>query len=142
MNKLYIKNLDQNLFYKKCYTYFNKITENIFVSIYSDNGIYKVENNTLYKINFKNHDIKKIFIQGKEIWIDLSQSYYYNIFSQLPNNYNFIQQKLIKYKSDNFKDYYFCILFEEDNIIDTYIEFKDSINSSNQQFIISSFLSL
>ena len=79
MNKLYIKNLDQNLFYKKCYTYFNKITENIFVSIYSDNGIYKVENNTLYKINFKNHDIKKIFIQGKEIWIDLSQSYYYNI---------------------------------------------------------------
>ena len=142
MNKLYIKNLDQNLFYKKCYTYFNKITENIFVSIYSDNGIYKVENNSLYKINFKNHDIKKIFIQGKEIWIDLSQSYYYNIFSQLPNNYNFIQQKLIKYKSDNFKDYYFCILFEEDNIIDTYIEFKDSINSSNQQFIISSFLSL
>ena len=142
MNKLYIKNLDQNLFYKKCYSYFNKITENIFVSIYSDNGIYKVENNTLYKINFKKHDIKKIFIQDKEIWIDLSQSYYNNIFSQLPNNYNFIQQKLIKYKSDNFKDYYFCILFEQDNIIDTYIEFKDSINSSNQQFIISSFLSL
>ena len=81
-------------------------------------------------------------IQDQEVWIDLSESYYKNIFSQLPNNYNSIQQKLVKYKSDNFKDYYFCILFEEDNIIDTYIEFKDSINSQNQQFIISSFLSL
>lgn len=142
MNKLYIKNLDQNLFYKKCYINFKKITENIFLSLYSSYGIYKIENNTLYKISFKNHDIKKIMIQDQEVWIDLSESYYKNIFSQLPNNYNSIQQKLVKYKSDNFKDYYFCILFEEDNIIDTYIEFKDSINSQNQQFIISSFLSL
>lgn len=142
MNKLYIKNLDQNLFYKKCYINFKKITENIFLSLYSSYGIYKIENNTLYKISFKNHDIKKIMIQDQEVWIDLSESYYKKIFSQLPNNYNSIQQKLVKYKSDNFKDYYFCILFEEDNIIDTYIEFKDSINSQNQQFIISSFLSL
>ena len=142
MNKLYIKNLDQNLFYKKCNMNFKKITENIFLSLYSSYGIYKIENNTLYKISFKNHDIKKIMIQDQEVWIDLSESYYKKIFSQLPNNYNSIQQKLVKYKSDNFKDYYFCILFEEDNIIDTYIEFKDSINSQNQQFIISSFLSL
>ena len=142
MNKLYIKNLDQNLFYKKCNMNFKKITENIFLSLYSSYGIYKIENNTLYKISFKNHDIKKIMIQDQEVWIDLSESYYKKIFSQLPNNYNSIQQKLVKYKSDNFKDYYFCILFEDDNIIDTYIEFKDSINSQNQQFIISSFLSL
>jgi hypothetical protein len=142
MNKLYIKNLDQNLFYTKCYSNFKKITENTFLSLYSAYGIYKIENNTLYKINFKNHDIKKIMIHDQEIWIDLSQSYYKKIFSQLPNNYNSIQQKIIKYKSDNFKDYYFCILFEDENIIDTYIEFKDSINSQNQQFIISSFLSL
>ena len=142
MNKLYIKNLDQNLFYNKCNSKFNKITENKFISLYSANGIYKIENNTLYKLNFENHDIKKILIQDEEIWIDLSQASYNKIFSQLPNNYNFIKQKLIKYKSDNFKDYYFCILFEDDIIIDTYIEFKDSINSQNQQFIISSFLSL
>jgi hypothetical protein len=142
MNKLYIKNLDQNLFYTKCYSNFKKITENTFLSLYSAYGIYKIENNTLYKINFKNHDIKKIMIHDQEIWIDQSQSYYKKIFSQLPNNYNSIQQKIIKYKSDNFKDYYFCILFEDENIIDTYIEFKDSINSQNQQFIISSFLSL
>lgn len=142
MNKLYIKNLDQNLFYTKCYSNFKKITENTFLSLYSAYGIYKIENNTLYKINFKNHDIKKFMIHDQEIWIDLSQSYYKKIFSQLPNNYNSIQQKIIKYKSDNFKDYYFCILFEDENIIDTYIEFKDAINSQNQQFIISSFLSL
>jgi len=142
MNKLYIKNLDQNLFYKKCNSNFYKITENTFVSLYSDSGIYKIENNTLYKINFKNHDIKKIFIQNQEIWIDLSESYYKKIFSQFPNNYDFIQQKLIKYKFNDFKDYYFCIIFEENNIIDTYVEFKDSYNSQNQQFIISSFLCL
>tara|TARA_Y100000389_G_scaffold204948_1_gene261144 strand:- start:4357 stop:4785 length:429 start_codon:yes stop_codon:yes gene_type:complete len=142
MNKLYIKNLDQNLFYKKCHSNFYKITENTFVSLYSDSGIYKIENNTLYKINFKNQDIKKIFIQNQEIWIDLSESYYKKIFSQFPNNYIPIRQKLIKYKFNDFKDYYFCILFEENNIIDTYVEFKDSYNSQNQQFIISSFLSL
>ena len=49
MNKLYIKNLDQNLFYNKCNSKFNKITENKFISLYSANGIYKIENNTLYK---------------------------------------------------------------------------------------------
>ena len=80
MNKLYIKNLDQNLFYKKCYINFKKITENIFLSLYSSYGIYKIENNTLYKISFKNHDIKKIMIQDQEVWIDLSESYYKKYF--------------------------------------------------------------
>ena len=91
MNKLYIKNLDLNLFYQKCNSNFIKITENTFVSLYSESGIYKIENNILYKINFKNQDIKKIFIQNQEIWIDLSQSYYKKIFSQFPNNYIFIR---------------------------------------------------
>lgn len=136
INNLILNKFDDNKFHKR---------QNITNKIYSDEGIYYVVSDKIYKYNI--HDepcIKTTFtVNGKEykIIIDKSSETKERCLSQIPFNHVCIQQELIKIKYQP-HSIVSCILEKINGAVyDFYFETFEDVDNYSVIEDISSFLS-
>ena len=115
-NSINFDKLDQYIKEEKNYTL-----------IYSNDGIYKIENEVIYKLNIKNEKSKSIIINNKEILIDES-NISYTIVNSIPINHLCLTIRAEYYKLN--KNVFLIIENNQNKIYNIYfINNSDSIDS-------------
>ena len=125
MIKIYISDLAFPIFEKNCINKLHLFKTEYYKNLYTNSGIYKVQNNKILKyiINIKNYQIQ--YINNIELICDLSTITFKEVSSQIPNDYNLNEITKKYYYFNNNPNIYFIILYENDNIIDVFIETKN-----------------
>lgn len=138
MIKIYIEN-NENFNLNKVCEKLNLTEEENYALIYSENGIYKLQHKKVYKLKIDIEDNKFSTVKGINFIIDPTMISYNLISSQLPTQFNMIKIKKKIYTSKYFKNIDFCLLYENDNLIEYFIQFKKENFSSNifEDYIIS-----
>lgn len=142
MYRIYVKDIKINNLVDKIKKNLTLNKKEIYKLLYSDEGIYKIQNNIVYRGSLK---IKNIIVQAiceNEVYIDPSITTYSKIDSQMPSNYNLININKFYYKMDNDPDFNFIVIEEDNLIVDAFIETNIPHNKPKVAFMISSFLSL
>lgn len=125
MIKIYISDLAFPIFKENCISKLQLSKTENYKNLYTNSGIYKVQNNKIFKyiINIKNNQIK--YINNIELICDLSTITFKEVVSQIPHDYNLSEITKKYYSFNNNSSIYFIILYENNNIIDVFIETKD-----------------
>ena len=124
----------KNIDFDKLSTY--KIYTNYYKMLYTEDGIFKITDNNIYKMNIIDNPITKFSINGTNLLIDKTIINYEKDIKSIPLNHKLFEVKEEKYKLEN--NVMLIILYSNNTIFDSYFE-TDVINS-NVENTISNYL--
>lgn len=124
------KNIDLD----KLSTY--KTYTNYYKMLYSEDGIFKITDNNIYKIHIIDYPITYLSISGINMLIDKTIINYEKDIKSIPLNHKLFELKEEKYKLEN--NIFFIKLYSNNSVFDSYFE-TDVINS-NVENTISNYL--
>lgn len=124
----------KNIDFDKLSTY--KIYTNYYKMLYTEDGIFKITDNNIYKIHIIDNPITKFSINGTNILIDKTIINYEKDIKSIPLNHKLFELKEEKYKLEN--NIFFIKLYSNNSVFDSYFE-TDVINS-NVENTISNYL--
>jgi len=125
--KIYIPKLDINIDNLNNYYIYN----NNFKIIYSDDGIFKINNNTINKLNITDKSIETITINGTNLFIDKSNISVISNITSIPYRHKCIEVNEIKYKETTKSTLSLVIHYNKNKIIDVFFEYNDNILDNN-----------
>lgn len=130
--KIYINNINYNKDYLISDNYLKKNVEykksdKFYNIIYSDEGMYKIDNKNIYKINVTDHPINTLKIKDFNLLIDKSKIHYKPNISTIPFNHKVYEINETIYKISNLSKISFVILKKDNNVFDYYFD----VNSDN-----------
>lgn len=100
------------------------------IKFYSQDGIYNVFNDRLCKLH-ENENVDVQLLQNIKLFIIHSNKKYIPIYSQLPHDYIVQHYTIQKYISDQYKSFIIVMVYNEDELMDYYIE----TNESNDNYV-------
>lgn len=136
--KIYIPKLDININNLENYCKYN----NNFKIIYSDDGIFKIHNNNINKLNIIDKSIESISVNGITLFVDKSTISMVSNITTIPYRHKTIDIDEIKYKITTKSPLALVIQYSKNKIIDTYFEYNDNIINTNIINDISKYLKI
>lgn len=134
--KIYIPKLDININNLENYCKYN----NNFKIIYSNDGIFKIHNNTINKLNITDKSIETILVNEITLFIDKSTISMVSNITTIPYIHKSIDIDEIKYKMTTKSTLALVVQYSKNKIIDTYFECNDNIINNNIINDISKYL--
>jgi hypothetical protein len=134
--KIYIPKLDININNLENYCKYN----NNFKIIYSNDGIFKIHNNNINKLNITDKSIETILVNGITLFIDKSTISMVSNITTIPYIHKSIDIDEIKYKMTTKSTLALVVQYSKNKIIDTYFECNDNIINNNIINDISKYL--
>ena len=114
--KIYIPNYDINTNkLDKYYKYYND-----FKIVYSEDGIFKINNNNISKLNITDKTIESISISGTKLYIDKSIISFSNNITTIPLRHKLIDINEIKYKETEKSQLSLIIQYSKNKLIDAF----------------------
>tara|TARA_R110002072_G_scaffold352_12_gene2380 strand:+ start:1699 stop:2118 length:420 start_codon:yes stop_codon:yes gene_type:complete len=136
--KIYISKRDININSLENYCKYN----NNFKIIYSDNGIFKIHNNNINKLNITDKSIETLSVNGIALFIDKSIISIVSNITTIPYRHKTIDINEIKYKTTTKSLLALVVQYSKNKIIDTYFEYNDNIINNNIINDISEYLKI
>lgn len=125
--KIYISKRDININSLENYCKYN----NNFKIIYSDDGIFKIHNNNINKLNITDKSIETLSVNGIALFIDKSIISIVSNITTIPYRHKMIDINEIKYKATTKSSLALVVQYSKNKIIDTYFEYNDNIINNN-----------
>ncbi len=125
--KIYIPKLDITIDNLNNYYKYN----NNFKIIYSDDGIFKINNNTINKLNIIDKSIESLTINGINLLIDKTNISVISNVTTIPYTHKCIEVTEIKYKETTKSTLSLVIHYNKNKIIDSFFESNDNIVDKN-----------
>lgn len=122
--------------------YFYKTQNETF--IYSDDGIFKLENNNICKVIIKDDNIeyKKNYYENTTLYVDKSETKFVSMNGQIPYNHTILKMKKMHYRLFDNAVITFCVELANNNIHNYYFITKENIDNCLIKKDIVTFLSL
>lgn len=136
--KIYISKRDININSLENYCKYN----NNFKIIYSDDGIFKIHNNNINKLNITDKSIETLSVNGIALFIDKSIISIVSNITTIPYKHKTIDINEIKYKATTKSLLALVVQYSKNKIIDTYFEYNDNIINNNIINDISEYLKI
>ena len=108
---------------------------------YTQNGIFTVKGNKLYRITVNHENLDKKAFKGVEVIIDNSKEQLIHVTSQIPNDYFVRRIEVVNYKVPGNNHAYLVITYERDVIIDAFFKSDHDFYNPMLQTTIDTFLS-
>ena len=134
--KIYIPKRDININNLENYCKYN----NNFKIIYSNDGIFKIHNNNINKLNITDKSIETILVNGITLFIDKSTISMVSNITTIPYIHKSIDIDEIKYKMTTKSTLALVVQYSKNKIIDTYFEYNDNVINNNIINDISKYL--
>jgi len=142
MYSIYIKDLTIHDFNLKCKNLLKLKEIKNYKLLYSDLGIYKIDNDLISKNKILIKNPKSLNINSYNIIINFTENKLITIFSQIPNDYDLVTIKKYIYTLPDINNFYFINIFENDELVDTFIESTENYDLNKIKKKLVSFLSL
>lgn len=136
--KIYIPKRDININNLENYCKYN----NNFKIIYSNDGIFKIHNNNISRLNIIDKSIETISVSGITLFIDKSTISMVSNITTIPYRHKTIDIDEIKYKITTKSTLALIVQYSKNKIIDTYFECNDNIINNNIINDISKYLKI
>lgn len=136
--KIYIPKLDININNLENYCKYN----NNFKIIYSDDGIFKIHNNNINKLNITDKSVETITVDGITLFVDKTTISMVSNITTIPYRHKNIDIDEIKYKMTTKSPLALVVQYSKNKIIDTYFEYNDNIINTNIINDISKYLKI
>jgi hypothetical protein len=136
--KIYIPKRDINIDNLENYCIYN----NNFKIIYSNDGIFKIHNNNISRLNITDKSIETISVSGITLFIDKSTISMVSNITTIPYRHKTIDIDEIKYKITTKSTLALIVQYSKNKIIDTYFECNDNIINNNIINDISKYLKI
>jgi hypothetical protein len=136
--KIYIPKLDININNLENYCKYN----NNFKIIYSDDGIFKIHNNNINKLNITDKSVETISVDGITLFVDKTTISMVSNITTIPYRHKTIDIDEIKYKMTTKSPLALVVQYSKNKIIDTYFEYNDNIINTNIINDISKYLKI
>ena len=143
MNRIHINKMNSNhIILERLHKYYYK--ENKYTMFFSENGIFSLERNALYKWNFTDGDVIKRnnYFKDYNLWTDTTRVSKKNYSEQLPYEYLIKKVKEMHFRLHENATMTFCIELCEDEISDYYFLTNENIDNHSIKKDIVTFLSL
>lgn len=115
--RIYINTLPKHIDLEKLSNY--KLLNTQYKMIYSDCGIFKIENSIIYHFIIKKEESKMVLCNSRELLCDMSEIFYDKT-NYIPLKHKLIEINKYKYKANN--KIYFIIEFVNNKIYNIYFE--------------------
>ena len=139
--KIYIENISLAKLQKKIVEkYFSRKSKQQL--IYTVEGIFKIDKNTLFKLKINDKAVEKYCINGMTVFVDKSNYYINDEYYQLPFNNHIEEITEEIYKLNNSSDLQLVFSIKDNFISDMYFYTKCDIDTIGIKKDIISFLSL
>ena len=136
--KIYIPNCDINT--NKLMNYYKYNNE--FKIVYSDDGIFKINYNNIYRLNITDKPIETISINGAKLYIDKSIISMSHNITTIPHKHKLIDINEIKYKETEKSEISLIIQYSKNKIIDTFFLLNTEIIDNNIINDLSNYLKI
>lgn len=136
--KIYIPNCDINTNKLMNYCKYN----NEFKIVYSDDGIFKINYNNIYRLNITDKPIETISINGAKLYIDKSIISMSHNITTIPHKHKLIDINEIKYKETEKSEISLIIQYSKNKIIDTFFLLNTEIIDNNIINDLSNYLKI
>jgi hypothetical protein len=136
--KIYIPNCDINTNKLTNYCKYN----NEFKIVYSDDGIFKINYNNIYRLNITDKPIETISINGAKLYIDKSIISMSHNITTIPHKHKLIDINEIKYKETEKSEISLIIQYSKNKIIDTFFLLNTEIIDNNIINDLSNYLKI
>jgi len=136
--KIYIPNCDINTNKLMNYCKYN----NEFKIVYSDDGIFKINYNNIYRLNITDKPIETISINGAKLYIDKSIISMSDNITTIPHKHKLIDINEIKYKETEKSEISLIIQYSKNKIIDTFFLLNTEIIDNNIINDLSNYLKI
>lgn len=136
--KIYIPKRDINVNNLENYCKYN----NNFKIIYSDDGIFKIHNNNINKLNITDKSVETISVDGITLFVDKTTISMVSNITTIPYRHKTIDIDEIKYKMTTKSPLALVVQYSKNKIIDTYFEYNDNIINTNIINDISKYLKI
>ncbi len=136
--KIYIPNCDINTNKLMNYCKYN----NEFKIVYSDDGIFKINYNNIYRLNITDKPIETISINGAKLYIDKSIISISDNITTIPHKHKLIDINEIKYKETEKSEISLIIQYSKNKIIDAFFLLNTEIIDNNIINDLSNYLKI
>ena len=114
--KIYIPNCDINT--NKLNNYYKYYND--FKIVYSEDGIFKINNNNISKLNITDKTIESISVSGTKLYIDKSIISFSHNITTIPLRHKLIDINEIKYKETEKSQLSLIIQYSKNKLIDAF----------------------
>jgi hypothetical protein len=115
---------------------------NEFKIVYSDDGIFKINYNNIYRLNITDKPIETISINGAKLYIDKSIISMSHNITTIPHKHKLIDINEIKYKETEKSEISLIIQYSKNKIIDTFFLLNTEIIDNNIINDLSNYLKI
>ena len=136
--KIYIPKRDINVNNLENYCKYN----NNFKIIYSNDGIFKINNNTINRLNITDKSIESLTINGITLLIDKSNISLTSNITTIPYSHKCIEINEIKFKETTKSTLSLVIHYNKNKIIDLFFEYNDNILDNNTINTLNNYLKI
>ena len=136
--KIYIPKLNVNIDNLNNYQKYN----NNFKIIYSNDGIFKINNNTINRLNITDKSIESLTINGITLLIDKSNISLTSNITTIPYSHKCIEINEIKFKETTKSTLSLVIHYNKNKIIDLFFEYNDNILDNNTINTLNNYLKI
>jgi hypothetical protein len=137
--KIYISNLNINT--NELDNYYNKYYNN-FKMIYSDCGIFRIENDSISKLNIIDGDIETIHINNVTLLVDNSIVSRENGHTTIPYKHNLVEINEIIYKKNKNSIISLITHYNKNKMIDVFFEVNNNILDNNIMDDLTNYLKI